>query len=61
MLNMQALFFENLPFGVVKFLVAVRTIAFERRSWFIAVIKWRVLKGILILFNIARLVLIFIK
>ena len=58
---MQAIFFENLPFGVVKFLVAVRTIAFERKSLFIAAIKWRVLKGMLILFNAARVGWMFIK
>lgn len=45
-------FFENIPFGVVLCFVAVETIAFQRCSFFIAVMKWRVFKGILLFFTV---------
>ena len=37
---MQALLFENFPFGIVMCFVATLTMAFRRHSWFTTITKW---------------------
>ena len=51
---MGALFFENLPFGIVLCFTAIITIAFKRHIRYNAVIKWGggVFQGILLLLTV---------